>query len=139
MIHRSDPLIKVVVRCVLFSSFYDASLLRLQKGRKVFQKCFPRKVDDASSCLLTYCVSLRHTPQCLILAPAYHPVYLAMFGQLPFDAAGLRYVWLDRALTYSLLVSLHDLKASFLIVHVEDDLNTPVWHAQMLVDPFLEV
>ena len=78
-------------------------------------------------------------PQCLILAPAYHPVYLAMFGQLPFDAAGLRYVWLDRALTYSLLVSLHDLKASFLIVHVEDDLNTPVWHAQMLVDPFLEV
>ncbi|KAH9015730.1 Alpha/Beta hydrolase protein [Lactarius deliciosus] len=51
-----------------------------------------------------------------------------------FDATGTLY----RTLTYGLLVSLQSLKAPLLIVHAEDDLDIPVWHAQMLFDAFLE-
>ncbi|KAH9172619.1 hypothetical protein EDB89DRAFT_2229250 [Lactarius sanguifluus] len=32
----------------------------------------------------------------------------------------------------------HSLKAPLLIVHAEDDLDIPVWHAQMLFGAFLE-
>ncbi|KAH9043539.1 hypothetical protein EDB83DRAFT_2523840 [Lactarius deliciosus] len=43
-----------------------------------------------------------------------------------------------RMLTYGLLVSLQSLKAPLLFVYGEDDLDIPVWHAQMLFDAFLE-
>ena len=36
------------------------------------------------------------------------------------------------------MVLFQDLKAPLLIVQAEDDLNIPVWHAQMLVDTFPE-
>jgi abhydrolase domain-containing protein 12 len=55
-----------------------------------------------------------------------------------FDATGTQYVQLDRTLTYDLLVLSQNLKAPLLIVHAEDDLDIPVWHAQMLFDAFLD-
>ena len=54
-----------------------------------------------------------------------------MFGRSCFDATTR--VWTARA-----DVLFQNLKAPLLIVHAEDDLDIPVWHAQMLFDAFLE-
>ena len=110
MIHRFDSLAKVVVRAVpvLSNGF--------QGGRKVFRKRFPQK--ELGRCGFPVLSSRR---QCHPLTRISRDVRLQQ----------------ARTLTYDIPL-LQNLKAPLLIVHAEDDLDIPVWHAQMLFDAFVE-
>ncbi|KAH9015732.1 hypothetical protein EDB83DRAFT_2556399 [Lactarius deliciosus] len=102
---------------VLLSPFSKLETLLDTRQKRFYQGVMIRRFDSlAKSCMSSL----------MWVSRGIRPV--------SFDATGTQY----RMLTYGLLVSLQSLKAPLLIVYGEDDLDIPVWHAQMLFDAFLE-